>query len=191
MKTKEDFTAGDILLFHNDGFLPKAIQFFMKIYGLFRKNVIKRKMFYNHVAVIIEMEMPKGVKKLYIADSAEKGVTVHDDLDKYINSPTVLHLTWKKPLTVKEKELFSKTAIQYSLKGTMYDFINFYDQVRFIITGEWKGKKGEESRKQVYCSEFAAICMDVVRNSFNGETWNKNPLDIELCEDLTPYKNME
>jgi hypothetical protein len=39
----------------------------------------------------------------------------------------------------------------------------------------------------VYCSELAAILMDKIRGSFNGVTWDKNPLDIELSRDLREY----
>lgn len=37
MKTINDFSPGDVLLFHNKGFLPKAIRFFMKIYNKKKK----------------------------------------------------------------------------------------------------------------------------------------------------------
>jgi hypothetical protein len=181
MKTINDFNPGDVLLFYNNGFIPKAIRFFMRIYNK-KKKLPERKMYYNHVAVVVNLW-----GNLFIAESNKEGVTVNDTLERYVNNKNVLHLTWKKPLSKEESDHFSKTAIGYSLRVTRYDFINFFDQIYYILTGKWRGKTGEKSRKRQYCSELAAVCMDETRGSFNGETWNKNPLDIELCEDLIDY----
>jgi hypothetical protein len=177
MKTRDDFRPGDVLLFRHTGFLPKVIRFFMKLYSK-RKNV-EQDIYYNHVAVIVNLW-----GELWVADAVEKGVQVEDSLDRYMDKSSVKHLTWVKPLSKEEQEDFSKVAISYAMKVTRYDFLNFWDQARYILTGEWKGKTGKDSKERVYCSKFAAICMDEVRGSFNGVTWDKNPLDIELCKDL-------
>ena len=181
MKSINDYKPGDIILVSNNGLLPKGIKLFMNIYR--KKKDVSKTELYNHVVVVVNLW-----GKMWIADSAEKGVQVNESLEKYVNRENCLHLTWKTPLTEEEQELFSKTAINYSLNPTRYDFINFYDQIRYILTGKWKGKTGDKSKKRLYCSEFAAVCMDVVRNSFKGVTWDKNPLDIQLCEDLVVVK---
>ncbi|MGM0532603.1 MAG: hypothetical protein ACQER7_14745 [Bacteroidota bacterium] len=182
MKTVKDFKPGDVLLFHNSGFLPKGIQFFMNIYRR-KKGLPERKLYYNHVAVIVNLW-----GELWMADSAKNGVQVNKIKVDALQRDNVLHLTWKEPLAKVEQKLFSKTAIGYSLRVTRYDVINFWDQARYILSGKWKGKTDDASTKRVYCSEFAAICMDKVRNSFNGQTWDKNPLDIELCEELIKFE---
>lgn len=169
--------AGDILLFRNTGFVPKGIQFFMNIYR--KKKGLPKQEVFNHVGVVVELW-----GKLMIAEADKEGVTVHREATQYIGKNNVKHLTWITPLTEEETKLFNKTAINYSLKVTRYDFLNFPAQIRYILWGKWKGKTGEESKVRLYCSEFAACCMDEVRGSFDGVTWNKNPLDIELCEDL-------
>ena len=173
MKTK----TGDIILVSGIGLLSRMIQFGMDIYRK-RKGLPKRKL-YNHVAVVVELW-----GTLWIAEASEKGVRVFKYPDDYIRRQNVKVMQFKKPLTEQEQRKFSEVAIKYSLHPTRYDLVNFWYQMIFILTGKWKGKVNEASRERLYCSEFAAVVMDEVRGSFNGQTWDKNPLDIELCEDL-------
>ena len=37
----------------------------------------------------------------------------------------------------------------------------------------------------MYCSEVAAYAMDEVRNSFSGTWYMRNPLDIQINNELT------
>lgn len=169
--------VGDIILVSGTSFLPKGIQFFMNIYRK-KKGLPKRKL-YNHVAVVVDLWGNKA-----IGEAQAKGIQIIGDADKYVNGQDCLVLTWKKPLTVKEKNKFSMEAISKALIPTRYDVLNFFYQMRYVLTGKWKGPKGEKSEKRLYCSEYAAVLMDDLRNCFKGETWDKNPLDIELSKCL-------
>lgn len=169
--------TGDIILVSGIGLLPKGIQFFMNIYRR-RKGLAPRKL-YNHVALVVELW-----GTLWIAEASVKGIRVFKYPDDYIRRQDVKVMQFIIPLTEKEQKNFSEIAIKYSLHPTRYDLTNFWDQMIFIITGKWKGKVNKESREKLYCSEFAAVVMDDVRGSFNGQTWDKNPLDIEMCQDL-------
>jgi len=173
MKTK----TGDIILVSGIGLLPKGIQFFMNIYRK-RMGLAQRKL-YNHVALVVELW-----GTLWIAESSVKGVRVFKYPDDYVRRQDVKVMQFKSPLSEYEQKKFSEIAIKYSLHPTRYDLSNFWHQIVFVLTGKWKGKKGSKSREKLYCSEFAAVVMDEVRDTFNGTTWDKNPLDIEMCEDL-------
>jgi hypothetical protein len=87
-------------------------------------------------------------------------------------------------LSNAEANKLSKTVVQYSLVPHRYDVLNFFYQMKYIFTGKWSGPVGDQSRKYIYCSELGAIAMDETRNCFDGKTWDKNPLDIELSECL-------
>ena len=169
--------TGDIILVSGIGLLPRGIQFMMNIYRK-RRGLPKRKL-YNHVAIVVELW-----GTLWIAESSVKGVRVFKYPDDYIRRQDVKVMQFKQPLSEYEQKKFSAVAIKYSLHPTRYDLMNFWHQIIFILTGQWKGKVNELSREKLYCSEFAAVVMDEIRDSFKGVTWDKNPLDIEICEDL-------
>lgn len=177
MKYIEDYEVGDIILIRHKGLLPRIIRFFMDKY---RKKLHLPKMrLYNHSMTIVY----KDENKL-IADSSKDGVGIHDTLDRYINNSNCHHLTWKKPLSNEEKRSWSKIAIGFDNANIQYDLRNFLDNIIFITLGIWIGKKGSQSVVRQYCSEFVAILMDKVRGTWNGETWNKNLIDIQVCEEL-------
>lgn len=169
--------TGQIILVSSNGFLPDAIKFFMNIY---RKRMgLKPRRLYSHVAVVVDLW---GTQ--WIAEASAKGVRVIPYPGDYVRRHNCLVMDWKIPLSESEQRLFSRTAIEYTLRVTRYDVLNFWYQIKFILTGRWKGPEGDESKRRLYCSEFAAVVMDRVRNSFHGRTWDKNPLDIELCQDI-------
>lgn len=169
--------TGDIILVSGIGLLPRGIQFFMNIYRK-RLGLTPRKL-YNHVAVVVELWCT-----LWIAEASAKGVRVFKYPDDYIRRQDVKVMQFKKPLSEIEQRKFSEVAIKYALHPTRYDLTNFWHQMIFILTGKWNGKVNAASRGKLYCSEFAAVVMDEVRNSFSGVTWDKNPLDIEICQEL-------
>lgn len=174
----EKIKVGDVILTHDSKFIPKGIQFFMRKYA--RKLKLKVSKTYNHAAVVIEWW-----GEVLIAESAEKGVRAIYTMDEYrVKHPDLIVLTWKKPLSKEEQVTFSKIATKYLSKITRYDFANFFRQIQKSFSLKWKGKKGEKSKKRQYCSEFAAVCMDETRGTFGGVTWDKNPLDIQICPEL-------
>ena len=172
-----DLKVGDIILVHGGSFLARGIQFFMNIYRK-RLGLPKRKL-YNHVAVVVDL-----YGELYVAEAHAKGVQVLPNAVQYVESQDCLVLTWAKPLTKSEQSLFSREAVKYALIPHRYDVLNFFFQMKYILTGMWRCPVGSKSVKLIYCSELGAIVMDKVRGSFNGQTWDKNPLDIELCDEL-------
>ncbi len=177
MKTIDDYQVGDIILIRHKGLIPRIIRFFMDKY---RKKLHLPKMtLYNHSMTVVFKE-----EKKLIADSSKDGVGIKDTLDRYINNPNCLHLSWKKPLSNNEKLTWSKIAVGFDNANIKYDLRNFLDNIIFISLGIWIGKKGDQSVVRQYCSEFVAILMDKVRGTWKGETWNKNFIDIQICEEL-------
>jgi len=176
--------VGDVILVHGGSFLARGIQFFMNIYRS-KKGLPKRKL-YNHVAVVIDL-----YGQQYIAEAVAKGVQVIPNASNYVASQDCKVLTWVKPLTAKEKAELSRAAAKYALENHRYDMLNFPYQIRYIFTGKWRGPTGDKANRRIYCSELAAILMDYVRGSFNGVTWDKNPLDIELSSDLVELKMIQ
>ena len=168
---------GDVILVHSKKWLARQIQKWMNLYRI-RKGLPTRKLF-NHVAVVVDL-----YGSLHVVESIETGVNVKPDAKAYVDRQDCKVLTWVNPLSAREGSVFSKTAINYALTPHRYDFLNFWYQIRYIITGKWRGPVGENSTKRVYCSELAAIVMDKTRGTFKGITWDKNPLDIDLCEEL-------
>ena len=175
MTDKNQVEVGDIILVAGTGFLPKGIQFFMNIYRK-RKGLPKRKL-YNHAAAVVDLW---GTQ--WIAEASAKGVRVFQYPNDYVRRQDCKVLGWVEPLDDSEKEALSKTAIAYALHPTRYDVMNFWYQARYILTGKWKGPIGEKAKKRVYCSEFIAILIDELSDIYEGKTWDKNPLDIELLE---------
>ena len=176
----EKLKVGDIVLVSGTSFLAKGIQLFMNIYR--RKLDLPQRKLYNHVAVVVDL-----YGELYVAEAVGKGVQVIPNAEHYVLSQDCKVLTWFDPLTPKEQTMFSREAIKYSLQLHRYDVLNFFYQMKYIFTGKWRGPTGNKAERRVYCSELAAILMDKIRGSFNGVTWDKNPLDIELSRDLREY----
>jgi hypothetical protein len=176
-KNNNKLNVGDIILVHGGSFIARAIQYFMNIYRI-RKGLPKRKL-YNHVATVVNMW-----GSLYVAESDRYGVQVLPNAKAYVAKNDCLVLSFKKPLTLIEKDKWSKLASTMALEPHKYDFLNFIYQIKYVLTGQWSGPTGDKSKKRVYCSEFVAILMDEIRNCFGGRTWDKNPLDIELSNCL-------
>lgn len=166
--------AGDIVLHKNKSFLARAIRFFMDKYRK-RLNLPEMELF-NHVSVIVELW-----GTLWVAEAAEKGIQIVPLSDLYNQYIKVKR--FNNPLTQEEKESVSKYAVKYALNPHRYDFFNFIFQAIMIARGKWSGPKGKKAEKRIYCSEFAAMCMKYIRNSFKN-TYDKNPLDIDISKDL-------
>lgn len=169
--------VGDIMLQRTNSWLSKAIMFWMNVYRL--KMKLPKRELYSHVAIVIDMYGQK-----YVAEAVANGVRLYPDADKYFREKDVKVKTWVKPLSDKEKSEFSKEAAKYAHIPTRYDFLNFWFQMKYILTGKWRGPRNDESKKRLYCSEYAAVVMDKVRGCFKGKTWDKNPLDIDLSDCL-------
>ena len=175
--------VGDIILVRGGSWLAKAIQFFMNVYR--KRKKLPKRVLYNHVAIVVS----DGWGMTYVAEANAKGIEMKISPQEYLATHTCKVMTWRKPLTKAEQTKFSKTASKYMHDPTRYDFLNFFYQIYYIMTGKWKGKTGDAADDVLYCSEFAAVAMYKTRGTFNGKTWNKNPLDIELCTELKELTN--
>ena len=167
--------VGDIILVSGEGFLAKAIRFFMRIYR--KKKYLEDRKVYNHVAVVINVW-----GRMWIAEAAAEGVRVIKYPDDYVRRQDCKVMGFMPPLGKEKQETFSKYACEYAFKVTRYDILNFWYQARYILTGKWKGPTGKKSLKRLYCSEFAAVMIDYMTRVYEGHTWDKNPLDIEMLD---------
>ena len=98
--------VGDIILTHDNGFLPSAIRFFMKRYA--KRIGVKADKYYNHVAVCV---LVYGEKR--IAEAMAKGVQIIMTPDEYVaHRDNYLILTWRKPLSRHEQQVISDSVLE-------------------------------------------------------------------------------
>lgn len=164
MITKEKIQNGDILVCSSNGWLGRQIKRFT------RSDV-------NHVAMAIKVG---GV--LMVIDSQKDGTnpkTYENWLKKYGYDFKVFRYTWANPQwgkSIREKAL-SKSGV------TGYDFIALlWHQPRYLLTGKWKGKKGDDAARRMYCSEFVAWCHSL------PNWWEMSPADVlRFCQNSENY----
>lgn len=182
MKTINDYKVGDIIAKrHLKGILPKAIQYEMKYYT---EKVIGVSWLFdwyaNHIMLVVEH---KG--KLQILDAGKNGSGIKDTLEGYVNDPMCRHYTFKEPLDELQTAQFNEIAKAYHENVRPYDKFGLLAQAAWIHTGVWIGPKGEKSREKLYCSELAAILIEMVRpGTFGTRTYKQNIVDIEICDKL-------
>lgn len=177
--------VGDLFLVKGNNFVSKAIQFWMRVYRKLRNKEVIDTTILNHAGTVINLW-----GTLVVAEAVAKGVEAHIPVEVYLGKKKVVVRRFKRQLTVKEKKLTSKTAVGFMTLPHRYDFLNFIYQMYMISTGKWIGPKGTKSMRRLYCSEFSAILMDLIRNTFEGKTWDKNPEDLLQEKSMkTIYKN--
>ena len=170
--------VGDIILSNDSGFLPRAIRFFMKRYA--KRLGVKVDTYYNHAAICVEIG-----GELRVAEAMAKGVQIIKTPEEYLKKhPKHLIRTWVKPLDNDEKKLISAIVRDLSLRITKYDFKNFTDQIGLIEFNQWNGKMHVEALARIYCSELCAYAMDCVRDTFGGVWWLRNPLALQINNQL-------
>ena len=185
MIAKYEPQVGDLFLVKGNNFVSKAIQFWMKIYRKLRNKKVYDTTILNHAGTVINLW-----GTLVIAEAVAKGIEAHVSVDLYLAKKKVIVRRFKRQLSSKEKKLTSKTAVGFMTIPHRYDFLTFIYQMYLISTGKWIGPKGKKATKRLYCSEFSAILMDIVRDTFKGETWDKNPEDLlQETSMKTVYKN--
>ncbi len=181
MDENTKFKIGDIILVSGIGFLPWAIQFFMNLYR--RKKHLPQRKLYNHAAVIINLWGND-----FIAEASRDGVRVLRTPEIISGDMTQKVATWIDPLSDQEKEEISRVAINYSLHPTRYDVLNFWYQMRMILSPSgtsWKGPKFDKARRRGFI--VRSLRLFVWTRSGppgEGETWDVNPLDLELHPEL-------
>jgi len=177
--------VGDLFLVKGKNFIAKAIQFWMKIYRKLRNKEVYDTTILNHAGTVINLW-----GTLVVAEAVATGIEARVPVDIYLQKKKVIVRRFKRQLTPKEKKLTSQTAIGFMTIPHRYDFLTFIFSMYMIVTGKWIGPKGKKSQKRLYCSEFSALLMDIVRNTFHGKTWDKNPEDLlQETSMKTVYKN--
>lgn len=173
---------GNIILYHGKGFVSKGIQFFMKIYNKKHLKQPKRKKYYNHAAMIIEVW-----GRFYVAEALGKGITIQPleiayPEEKYKN---MLVLSPKKVYSKQEAKDVSKIASAYAFEPTRYAFGDIWHHMRVILGGgysKWHGKKGRKAEKRMHCTEACATWANKVRPGTFKQPYSTNPLQLELSK---------
>lgn len=167
---------GDIVLYGSNGFVSKAIQFFMRIQRKKQNLPVPKGIIASHAGMLVNLW-----GELYIAEAQEKGIVVSPFVSEYKNKwDRIKILSPKKAYSIKEQDLVSKIAIEDSLEPHRYDFFGLLYQARMIFTGKWQGPTGDKAEKRYYCTEAVATWANKVRpNTFNKEE-AAGPLEIEF-----------
>lgn len=168
--------TGDIILYRGRTWLARQI---LKWLDMARRGLhLRKRQLFNHVSVVVDIWGHP-----HVVEAIAKGVVMRP-VEQSIKSSFVKVKRFKEPLTIKEKNKFSKAAIEIATSHTGYNYFNFLWHILRIKFGKWFGLKGPKSQRRLYCSELAAVVMDKVRGTFKGHTWDKSPLDIDLCPEL-------
>jgi len=176
---KYEKIPGDIGLVDGKGFVANAIKFFMNKWRKVKK--LPPRKLYNHAFMIIDVW---GI--IHVAEALVKGITIRP----LIKTPyatcggikeNVRILTPRKKYTEVEKKKISKVAVLYALNPTRYDFMNFWYQMRMILSGgKWRGPTNEKATDRLYCSEAVATWANVVRPRTFKNPAATNLLDIDI-----------
>ena len=150
---QKQLKAGDVLHCTGSSFLAKAIQIFS------RSRI-------NHSAVILSFW---GV--LFVMDAQARGVNpmkLSDWMKKHKYDFIISRPVAESFDLVKfSKRCMSRSGI------TPYDYPSlFFFQLRYQLTGKWKGKTEVQAEKRMYCSEFVAWAYEL------PEWWKLSPEDV-------------
>ena len=118
---------------------------------------------YNHVAIYISIY---GAD--FVAEASTKGVNIMP-LKEWVKDKEI-EIHRNPNLT----GFTGRRVMQYQ-GYTGYDYLSLvWYQLRYQITGKWKGEKGENAKGKLYCSEYYAL---VDKESFPN-WWSVTPKDI-------------
>jgi hypothetical protein len=166
--------VGDVLFTKSGSWLSKIIRYFMTIYA--KKRNYKVDFIPSHCAIVVNIW-----DVLMVAEANASGIEVRYPIFDYLDKNTV---RIKRIINRSVDPDLSKDAIYYVLIPHRYDFLNFLFQIILVLTGHWVGPKGYSSTHRLYCSEYVARILDGCYGIFKGITWDKNPIDIEISEEL-------
>lgn len=172
-----DILPGDIGLVVKTKTINKIISFFMDLY---RKVLnLKPRRPYNHCFLCVNIW-----DKLYIVEALAKGITATPYIKTYGGHKNHIIKTPKVQLTKKQQEEISKIALESALENIEYDFLSILEQIWYIMTGKWPGKKGEDAEKRMNCSEAVASWWDKFKPNIFENPYSTNPLEVDLNENF-------
>lgn len=158
-----ELQTGDIIAIHNNsGFLPKGIQFFMKMWAKihYKKKLDK---YYNHTITVIGRD---GDNNVVVAEAIGKGYVIREL--QISNKPEdVLVFRLKEPLLpVEEYDLYIK-AEQMAYGNIEYEILNFAWWIPYILTNGKTDLSPKKKEKRVFCFETSAILLNAARHLFD------------------------
>lgn len=174
-----ELQVGDQLLV-KDGksILSKAITLVMKRYK--KKQDIEMFNTYHHTGTIVDLW-----GRLHVAEAIGKGFVIRKIYEAYTSKEweTRVHIKRPvKPYTEQEKRDISRNAVNYSVRRTPYDFLNFYYQLKLVFTNKWTGPTGVKAQGTFYCSEATATLANSIRTKDFPMPWKCNPMDIAAAK---------
>ena len=143
---KENFQFGDILATRSGSFLSRGIRLMMHWYKDYADG-------FSHNAVVINMW-----GELWIAEALAWGVRIYPiENSGYIDNKNIIILRHKKGFTDAQINAMSKKMA--SLGGIRYQYENLPMWIAKILIRMNFFKP--ENEKSIYCSELAAIAINV------------------------------
>jgi len=144
----------------SSNFVARMIQFFMRLYAL-KFNRIWRKPV-NHADIVY-----KGVVW---------GTTAHGFLPRSKreawDKATELWV-YKPEITANAEEVL---AVLHRYQYRPYDFMNFWDFIVKLFTGEWRGKRGFAAEARLFCIEAVHMVLDDLGVSTSlHAAWDNDP----------------
>ena len=153
-----------IILVHTPkGILPRGIQFFMKIYGLFKGLKFKwNSKIYNHVDRIYYV----NGKGLNVVGSVKGGFKMRKF--KYADLNNIKLLTSKEPYDAVQLESIEAQIQEYLYAGEAgYEYANFISWPVYIFSGE-KIQLSVNSEKRMECYESGARVQNAAGDYFKN-----------------------
>jgi len=140
MKLSRNFKHGDVLHCRRKNLLSRLIRFATRSQ-------------FSHTAMIVIMN-----DQIFVADSQADGTnlrTYQNWMNKYQYEFIVsreIDLPYDEMISaLRDDRLKSIVGV------TGYDFLSlFWYQPRYIISGKWRGKRKDEAKDRMFCSEFVA-----------------------------------
>lgn len=166
---KEDLKTGDLVCMRYD-YSPTAapIRYFV---NLNKPEELRSP--YNHIAMVVMVEGHP-----YIAEAKGSGLC---KLETAITRLDNKKIAIRRPNFEVNHLEFNKIAIEYSAKGTKYDWKGtFWEQLVFQSTGYKKNKSEQEGDERLYCSEYYARVINRMFPKMYKEYYLVDPQDLYI-----------
>ena len=158
------------------GFMPRAIQFFMRLYAL-RFNRVWRKPV-NHADIVYSGLAWGSIAHGFLPRTVDiyKGVTIYP---------------FRLETNKTQKEIID---ILERYKYRPYDFKNFIDFIVKLFTGKWTGHTRQYAEAKLFCIEAVHMIMDELGISPSlKDAWDNDPEESRqwAIDNLDPVTRKE